>query len=79
MEVKNRQLCLSAEFGKESCDNYETCCYDDTDYGFHTVKCFAAHAREFPGILQYVVFLFLNLRNRIVVLPGSRKVSLLEY
>lgn len=79
MDVKKRRLCGPTEYAKGFCETGENCCYDDTDYGFHTVKCFAAHAREFARILPCVVLLFLNLGNRIVVLPGFRKVNLLEY
>ncbi|XP_078348194.1 uncharacterized protein LOC144633237 isoform X2 [Oculina patagonica] len=42
VNVTERKLCFLFEVGKESCESKDNCCFDDTDYGFPTVKCFAA-------------------------------------
>ena len=37
------------EVGKETCEQEDNCCFDDTDYGFSTVHCFAAQRKSFDS------------------------------
>ena len=64
MDVKSRTQCVVVEINdRDSC--HETkCCFDDRDYGFKTVKCFAA-----SGQFHKVSNMFRSLNQ---VLMGSR-------
>ncbi len=47
VSVKERRLCLFwEEDRKEACESNNNCCFDDTDYGFSTVHCFASQRKS---------------------------------